>query len=184
MTDSPVTRLTSPTRREALAAATGQQQTPVKQQQTVQNADSDAAGTSSPKGAKDIFSMNTDKQLSDLYKFVKEVRSKIPHFLAASLTDLRFRKLQIGYGNWVGLMYKHADQQMQLLTRSCVMQGSVWEVQQKQAAKETMAVKLVFRVKDDRTTPARVRSIWQEFKYVFWLVCSSVPCLKTLPAAP
>ena len=28
------------------------------------------------------------------------------------------------------------------------------------------AVKLVFRTKEDKTTPARVRSIWQEFKSV------------------
>lgn len=44
------------------------------------------------------------------------------------------------------------------------MQGSVWKVQQKQAPHLTQAVKLVFRVKEDKTTPARVRSVWQEFK--------------------
>jgi hypothetical protein len=47
---------------------------------------------------------------------------------------------------------------------STSMQGSVWKVQQKQAPHLTQAVKLVFRVKEDKTTPARVRSVWQEFK--------------------
>jgi hypothetical protein len=46
------------------------------------------------------------------------------------------------------------------------MQGSVWKVHTKQGeyANQTQAVKLVFRTKEDKTTPARVRSIWQEFK--------------------
>ena len=44
------------------------------------------------------------------------------------------------------------------------LKGSVWKVQQKQAPHRTQAVKLVFRVKEDKTTPARVRSVWQEFK--------------------
>lgn len=45
-------------------------------------------------------------------------------------------------------------------------QGSVWKVKQAQPPSDTLAVKLVFRIKEDKTTPARVRSIWQEFKWV------------------
>ena len=69
---SPRIQLASPARRDA-SVQEQQQQIPVKQQQVVVNAGTSDAATSSPKGAKDIFSMSTDKQLSDIYKFVKEV---------------------------------------------------------------------------------------------------------------
>jgi hypothetical protein len=68
---SPAIQLASPARKEATPNhLQQQQQTPIKQQQQAEKSE----GTSSPRGAKDIFSMNTDKQLSDIYKFVKEVR--------------------------------------------------------------------------------------------------------------
>lgn len=160
VTDSPAIKLASPTRSKTLDV--DDQQTPVKRprRQDAIAEESPAAGTSSPKGARDIFSLSTDKQLSDLYKFVKEVCNPTTNNLAVRST---FEPFPVDRLRQLGKHYTLNDIKISS-TEMRTSQGSVWEVQQKQAEKATMAVKLVFRVKDDKTTPARVRSIWQEFK--------------------
>lgn len=122
--------------------------------------------TSSPKGVTDVFSLSSDKQLSAQYWFMEE----------------------IGYGNWVSPGSSLASLAVSFI--DCIIlslplsrnsphlpthriQGSVWKIKRRNEPQEELAAKLIYRIKDDKTTPARVKSIWQEFKSVSSIVCNS-----------
>jgi hypothetical protein len=103
--------------------------------------------------------LSSDKQLSAQYWFVEE----------------------IGYGNWVSpavllasltvssltaLFFSCVCPAIHLIVQSLHIQGSVWKIKRRNEPQEELAAKLIYRIKDDKTTPARVKSIWQEFKSV------------------